>query len=155
MALLHAGLNLEKVEIVLMQQISGPTAPTPAPAPAAQAPLIDKIIGLPITPPAPSGFGPTAAPIQQSAVAAAPPQSNKNTIIIAVVCVVGAAGESRISQAMLKGVPRVSTRMGLRDRHLLKNCSRGCSLLLIRVGCVCSNLCCSCGSSYPVASGVA
>ena len=78
-----------------MQQISGPTAPAPAPAPAAPAPLVDKIIGLPITPPVPAGFGPSAAPIQQSAAAAGSSQSNKNTIIIAVVCVVGAAGESR------------------------------------------------------------
>ena len=95
MAMLNAGLNLEKVEIVLMQQISGPTAPAPAPAPAAPAPLIDKIIGLPVTPPAPSGFGPTAAPIQQSAAATAPPQSNTKTIIIAVTSVLGAAGESK------------------------------------------------------------
>ena len=104
MAMLPAGLILEKVEIVLMQQISGPTAPAPAPAPAAQAPLIDKIIGLPVTPPVPPSVSPTAAPIQQSAASTGPSQNNRNTIIIAVVCVVGAAGERRKLQLFVRAV---------------------------------------------------
>ncbi len=101
MAMHHAGLNLEKVEIVLMQQISGPTAPAPAPAPAAPAPLVDKIIGLPVQTAVPPSLGPTAAPVLQSAAGAGTSTSNRNTIIIAVVCVVGAAGESRPSQVIL------------------------------------------------------
>ncbi|CAL5228984.1 g12220 [Coccomyxa viridis] len=87
----NSGLNLEKVEIVLMQQISGPTAPAPAPAPAAPAPLVDKIIGLPVQTAVPPSLGPTAAPVLQSAAGAGTSTSNRNTIIIAVVCVVGAA----------------------------------------------------------------
>lgn len=89
----HAGLNLEKVEIVLMQQTSGPTAPVPAPAPAAQAPLAEKIIGLPVTPAVQPSSSPTIAPVQESAASAGPSTDNKKTIIIAVVCVVGSAGE--------------------------------------------------------------
>ncbi len=104
MAMHHAGLILEKVEIVLMQQISGPTAPTPAPAPAAPAPLVDRLIGLPVQTAVPPSLGPTAAPIQQSAAGAGSSTSNRNTIIIAVVCVVGAAGASRSSQ----NIPRLT-----------------------------------------------
>ncbi len=100
MALLHTGLNLEKVEIVLMQQTSGPTAPVPAPAPAAMAPLSQIVAGLPITPPVPPNISPTIAPVQESAAGAGSSNSNKNTIIIAVVCVVGAAGESRQPAAL-------------------------------------------------------
>ena len=94
----RAGLNLEKVEIVLIQQIrTGAGAPAPAPGPTAPAPLAQKIIGLPITPAATPSSAPALAPVQQSAASAgAAGQDNKKTIIIAVVCVVGAAGDHRI-----------------------------------------------------------
>ena len=93
----RAGLNLEKVEIVLIQQIrTGAGAPAPAPGPTAPAPLAQKIIGLPITPAATPSSAPALAPVQQSAASAgAAGQDNKKTIIIAVVCVVGAAGDHR------------------------------------------------------------
>ena len=94
-ATVHAGLNLEKVEIVLMQQTSGPASPAPAPAPAAPAPLAEKIIGLPVTPAVPPSSSPTIAPVQQSAAGTGSSTDSKKTIIIAVVCVVGAAGEQR------------------------------------------------------------
>ena len=89
----HAGLSLEKVEIVLMQQTSGPASPAPAPAPAALAPLAEKIIGLPVTPAVPPSSSPTIAPVQQSAAGTGSSTDSKKTIIIAVFCVVGAAGE--------------------------------------------------------------
>lgn len=124
-----AGLILEKVEIVLMQQISGPTAPVPAPAPAAQAPLIDKIIGLPVTPPVPPSVTPTAAPIQQSAASTGPSQNNRNTIIIAVVCVVGAAGEHGELYIFVEGLSAWQTSMSPQTRRILQHASWTCPLL--------------------------
>ena len=138
----HAGLNLEKVEIVLIQQIrTGAGAPAPAPGPAAPAPLAQKIIGLPITPAATPSSAPALAPVQQSAASAgAAGQDNKKTIIIAVVCVVGAAGihrtmsflysESMRSQAALvytcSGPPLEA--LPLSCLHKLQHCLRaGCA----------------------------
>lgn len=77
---------MEKVEIVLFQQIAGPVAaPAPAPAPAE---LSRAIVGLPVTP---SNALPGLVPI--GAPAAAPVTTPTKTVIIAsVVAVVSASG---------------------------------------------------------------
>lgn len=83
---LSAGLPVEKVEIVLFQQIAGPVAgPAPAPAPAPQ--LAQQIVGLPVTT-LPAASAPVTAPSSP-----APPGGPSKTVIIASsVSVAAAAG---------------------------------------------------------------
>lgn len=77
---------MEKVEIVLFQQIAGPVAgPAPAPAPAPQ--LAQQIVGIPVTtlPAAP-------VPVTAPATPAPPGGPSKTVIIASSVSVAAAAG---------------------------------------------------------------
>ncbi len=76
---------MEKVEIVLFQQIAGPVA-TPAPAPAPAPQLAQQIVGLPVT--TLPGVVPVAAPVP-----AQPHRASTQTIIgssIGAACCAGA-----------------------------------------------------------------
>ena len=86
-----AGLPVEKVEIVLFQQIAGPVAgPAPAPAPAPQ--LAQQIVGIPVT-----TFPMAPVPVMAPAAPAPPGGPSKTVIIASSVSVAAAAGADSTS----------------------------------------------------------